>query len=460
MRLNFLDRENEKSRLSRVFSADEGTFCCLYGRRRCGKSRLLQETLPKRRSVYFVADERESSLQRAALASTVTQLVPGFDQVNYPDWNSLLDQWWRAASPGAVLALDEFPYLVKSSPELPSVLQRLVDQNRSKPLHLVVSGSSQRMMSGLVLDASAPLYGRAQEIIPLKPLGAGWIGKALKLKRANDLLDSYSLWGGIPRYWELANDYGGGWEAARQLVLDPLGVLHHEPRRLLLDDLRETVQAASILALIGQGCHRMSEIAARLRKPATSLTRPLHRLLELGLIRREQPFGSSQKSSKKTLYRLDDPFLAFWFRYIEPNRSRLEAGGVTNVLREIRRDFNLYRGEIWEHLVRQAVARLVIDGIEWRQGSRWWGAGTDKIPLEVDVIAESVDKKSLLVCEVKSTVTDRELKRLEVELQHKVERLPISKSYHRIIKKIIVADTGVQRAKILIPGRKVFSALR
>lgn len=460
MRLNFLDRENEKSRLVRALSADEGTFCCLYGRRRCGKSRLLQETLPKRRSVYFVADERESSLQRAALASTVAQLVPGFDQVDYPDWNSLLDRCWRDAPPGAVLALDEFPYLVKSSPELPSVLQKLVDQNRSKPLHLVVSGSSQRMMLGLVLDSNAPLYGRAQEIVPVKPLGAGWIGKALKLSRATDLLDAYSLWGGVPRYWELANDYGGGWEAARQLVLDPLGVLHHEPRRLLLDDLRETAQAASMLALIGQGSHRMSEIAARLGKPATSLTRPLHRLLELGLIRRDQPFGSSQKNSKKTLYQLDDPFLAFWFRYVEPNRSRLEAGGVTNVLREIRRDFNRYRGEIWEHLVRQAVARLVIDGIEWMPGSRWWGAGTDKIPLEVDVIAESTDKKSLLVGEVKSTVTARELKRAEVELQQKVERLPISKSYHRIVKKIIVADTGAQRAKILIPGRKVFSALR
>ena len=79
MRLKFLDRENEKSRMVRALSADEGTFCCLYGRRRCGKSRLLQETLPKRRSVYFVADERESSLQRAALASTIAQLVAGFD---------------------------------------------------------------------------------------------------------------------------------------------------------------------------------------------------------------------------------------------------------------------------------------------------------------------------------------------------------------------------------------------
>jgi hypothetical protein len=247
--------------------------------------------------------------------------------------------------------------------------------------------------------------------------------------------------------------------AVGHLVLDPLGVLHHEPKRLLLDDMRETAQASSMLALIGQGCHRMSEIAARLGKPATSLTRPLHRLLELGLIRREQPFGSLPKSTKKTLYRLDDPFLAFWFRYIEPNRSRLEAGGEQNVLREIRKDFKQFRGEIWEHLVRQAITRLVIEGTEWKPGSRWWGAGTDKNPLEFDVMAESIDKGSLLVGEVKSTISAKELKKVEVQLRQKVERLPISEAYHRVVVKIIVVDTGSQPEKILIPGKDVFSAL-
>lgn len=460
MRLDFLDRENEKSRLLRAFSSNEGTFCCLYGRRRCGKSRLLQEILPVRQSVSFVADEREPNLQRTALASTIAQFLPGFEKVHYPEWDSLLDRWWREAPPGTVLALDEFPYLVKSSPELPSVLQRLLDQNRSKSVHLVVSGSSQRMMMGLVLDASAPLYGRAQEIIPIKPLGAGWIPKALKLGLVMEILDAYSFWGGIPRYWELANDNGGGWEAAHRLVLDPQGVLHNEPKRLLLDDLRETAQAASILFLIGQGCHRISEIAARLGKPTTSLTRPFQRLLELGLISREHPFKSSYKNSKKVLYRLDDPFLAFWFRYVEPNRSRLEAGAVMPVLKEIKKDFGRYRGKIWEGLVRQAVAHLEIEGKQWLPGNRWWGTGLDKTLFEIDVLAESADRDFLLACEVKSTITAKELKRIESDLQNKVQKLPISKSYRRIIYKIIVADTGNQRAKILIPGKAVFKALK
>ncbi len=460
MRLDFLDRKNEKSRLTRALSSGEGTFCCLYGRRRCGKSRLLQHVLSKRRAVYFVADERETGLQRAALASVIAQTIQGFDQVSYPDWTSLLERWWGETPDGSVLALDEFPYLAKSSPELPSILQRLVDQNRSRPIHLVISGSSQRMMMGIVLDASAPLYGRAREIIPIKPLRAGWIGKALKSSQASDLLDAYSLWGGIPWYWELANDCGGTWEAVNRLVLDPLGVLHNEPKRLLLDDLRETAQAASLLALVGQGCHRLSEIAARLGKPATSLSRPLYRLLELGLIRREQPFGELQKNSKKTLYRLDDPFLAFWFRFVDPNRSRLEAGGAIQVLKEIRKGFSQYRGGIWEVLARQSVSSLRIDGLEWLPGNRWWGAGKDKKPLEIDLLAESIDRETLLIGEVKAKVTHEERKRMENELQQKAERLPFSKSYRRTILKIIAADAGKQRAKVLIHGKAVFKVLK
>ena len=460
MRLNFLDRDNERGRLEKALSGKHSTFCCLYGRRRCGKSRLLQEVLPKARSVYYVADERESGLQRESVSSAVSQLIPGFDEVEYPDWSSLLSRWWRDAPPSSVLALDEFPHLAKSGPELPSILQGLVDRGRAKPLHLVVSGSSQRMMLGLVLDASAPLYGRAQEIIHVKPLGAGWIGKALGLTQPLDLLDAYSIWGGIPRYWELARDHTMTWTAVEHLVLDPLGVLHNEPRRLLLDDLRETAQAASMLALIGQGCHRMSEIAGRLGKPATSLTRPLRSLVELGLIRRDQPFGSSGRGGKKTLYLLNDPFLAFWFRYVEPNRSRLEMGGSPAVVKEIGKDFGIYRGQIWEDLVRQAIVRLAIDGLEWKPGSRWWGTGRDRKPLEVDVVAESGDSESLLVGEVKTRATSSEVRRAEFALKQKAEMLPFRQSYKKVLIRVFVADHEGRPSKTVVSGKKILAALK
>lgn len=404
-------------------------------------------------------DEAPADL-RAALASACASLLPGFDQVTYPDWASLFERWWREAPAGTVLALDEFPSLASSSRELPSILQKLIDRRPSRTIHLVIAGSSQRMMQGLVLDATAPLHGRAREIINVEPLGAGWLVGALGFTRAIDAVEAYALWGGIPLYWELASDYGSSREAMEDLVLDPMGVLHAEPRRLLLDDIRETTQAASVLALIGQGCNRISEIAARMEKPVTSLARPLSRLLDLGLIRREQPFKVSQQSTKKTLYRIDDPFLAFWFRYVEPNRSRLEAGKIQAVARGIEKDLPIHRGEIWEALARRSVALLPIEGREWGVASRWWGGGLDKEPLELDVVAESVDGKALLVGEVTWPLDARELDRARYDLHKKTERLPLAGGYDRVIERIFAANVEGRRRENLIVADEVLSALK
>ena len=332
MILPFLNRDGERARLKRALRLAEGTFCCLYGRRRCGKSRLIRETLPDKSAVYYVADLRESGLQRAAVAAAVAECVPGFDDVVYPDWDSLLSRWWREAPDGAVLAMDEFPYLVQGAAELPSVLQKLLDRHAARPVHLILAGSSQRMMQGLVLDESEPLYGRAREIIRIEPLGPAWLPEALKTKDWREALDAYAVWGGVPRHWELARDYGSFVEAITTLVLDPMGVLHREPGRLLSDDMRDTVQAASILALVGQGCHRLSEIAARLGKPSTSLTRPVHRLLQLGLLEREVPFGDEPEIQQEVAVprRRPLPGVLVPFRGAQPVetwRGRGPAGG-------------------------------------------------------------------------------------------------------------------------------------
>lgn len=442
----------------------EGNFCCLYGRRRCGKSRLLHEALSGRRAVYYVADEREPPLQRAALAGMCRSLLPGFADVSYPDWHSLLDRWWREAPAGAVLALDEFPYLVKQSRELPSLLQRQIDQHPSQNVRLVLCGSSQRMMQGLFLDAAAPLYGRAREIIHVKPLRAGWINRALKVKTAPDALEAYAVWGGVPRYWELAAEYEDTWSAVHELVLDPMGVLHDEPNRLLLDDIRDTAQAASILSLIGAGCHRLSEIAARLGKPATSLTRPLTRLMDLGYVHREHPFGESPRSSKKTHYQIADPFLLFWFCSVQPNRSRLESSMHKQGAADIRRSFSGHVAHVWESLAREAVPSLALGNTSWGPSRRWWGAGKNRQPLECDLVAESFDGKSLLVGEVKLRLSATKRRRTEQTLQSKIDQLPFTSRYRQVVPAIFtdVMDNRSKRSGGItyVSVAKVLQALK
>lgn len=458
MKLPFLDRHEEAARFRGLIDRSEGSLGVVYGRRRCGKSRLLREILPPERSVYYVGDDREDSLQRASLATEIGRLLPGFDRVTYPGWDALLARWWQEARPGTVLALDEFPSLVAVAQELPSLLQKHLDREAERGIHLLLSGSSQRMMQGLVLDRTAPLFGRASEILKISPLPAGWIEEALKLRDPERAVEAYAVWGGTPRYWELAGDHPDLPSALRSLVLSPLGVLTEEPSRLLLDDMRDTTQAASILSLIGQGCHRISEIAARLGKPATALSRPLQRLQDMDLITREQPFGEEPRGSKRTLYKIADPFLRFWFRYVEVNRSRLGAGQVAAVEEEIGQRLGHHFGEVWEELARASVPRLQLGGITWGPAGRWWGPGLDRQPLEVDLVAHSLDGGSVLVGEVK-WAAPRDAERLLAELEGKARRLPVAAGREVVPALWLKASVELSAGHVVTP-RQVLDVLR
>jgi AAA+ ATPase superfamily predicted ATPase len=289
--LAFLDRAEELRRLAGALQRRTPVLLVVYGRRRCGKSTLLQRLI-RPGDIYFLADERERSLQIQALAESVDGVLSGFSAARYPSWASLIDTLSARLGGGRCLFIDEFPYLVRQAPELPSLIQREIDRPASAGFSWVLCGSAQRMMQGSVLDRTAPLYGRAREIIQVRPLAAGWIAEALRLDPIA-AVRAYAVWGGIPRYWELAAEHSSTRGAVRELVLDRNGVLHEEPLRLLRDDMRSPVQAYSLLSLVGAGCHRLSEIAVRVGKPAGSLTRA-GRFDRAGIDPARDPVGGGQ----------------------------------------------------------------------------------------------------------------------------------------------------------------------
>lgn len=297
---------------------------------------------------------------------------------------------------------------------------------------------------------SAPLYGRAREILHIEPMAPRFLGEALGIGDAADVVRRYAVFGGVPRYWELMAAHEGLWGAVEALVLDPLGVLHEEPARLLHDDLSEPARAASILALIGQGCGRLSEVAGRLGQPATSMTRPVARLTSLGLVRRETPFGIPARDSKRSVYRIADPLLAFWFRFVEPNRSRLAAGERGAVAAEVRRAFPTHLGQAWEALVRWRLARAPLGDERWTKVARWWGRGTDGRALELDGVAESAEEpERALVVEAKLQVSSREVSGLLAALLDKAARCPA-----------LAGRRCTAQLWVLEPGQKALSKSR
>ena len=152
----------------------------------------------------------------------------------------------------------------------------------------------------------------------------GYLADVFPAEPPRNLVSAYAIWGGMPRYWELAEPYGGDFDAAVDaLILDPAGPLHDEPDRLLRSEMPPATALRPLLDVIGGGAHRLSEIADRLGKPASSLSRPLAALMEMNFVRRETPFGSSPASGKRSLYGIDDPFLRLWFAVAAPHRAAL-----------------------------------------------------------------------------------------------------------------------------------------
>ena len=467
--MKFIDRKEEMSRLDRMISGGDAGMAVLWGRRRLGKSRLLTEWCGKHAGTYWVADESAAAIQRRYLATELEVVFPGISLVDYPDWKILLDRVSQEAklrSWRGPLVLDEFPYLVAQAPELPSVLQRWVDrEKREGGIILVLSGSSQCMMQSSILNSSAPLYGRADEIIRLEPIMPGYIRSALSIRDPQLALDYYTCWGGVPRYWELSKSFDADqMNAVNDLVLSPLGVLHDEIERLLRQEMPSAIPLRPILDAIGLGANKSSEIAGRLQVPATSITRSLKQLQELGYIWREVAYGESEKRSKKSLYKLADPFLRLWFRVVAPHRGSLQSATKAGRLKFLIDIWPQLRAEAWEDLCRKAVPYLSSSDNEWLSAGRHWVSNGS----EWDVVSTSPDASMLLLGECKSLSRDagqadinkiiKTVMAKETPIFRGVKNM--QKKYYIFIPAIASAENIVLPENVyLVDGKKLFDVL-
>ena len=427
--MKFVDRIEETTRLEAVLTRDKASLAVLYGRRRLGKSTLVKRVL-KNSDLYFLADRSEEQHQRALLAKVVAQKFQDFDKATYGDWESFFLAVNYRTQIRFSLCLDEFPYLAEQAPELPSVLQKLID-GRLLKYNLVLCGSSQHMMYGLFLDSTAPLYGRADEIMRLMPIRLPYMQEALHLD-AVEAIEEYSVWGGVPRYWELRENNSSLDEALWHNVFSVNGVLYEEPVKLFQDDVKDVVKTSTIMSYVGTGANRLSEIAARCNEPATNLSRPLKKLIDLGFLEKDVPFGIDEKNAKKSLYKIADSFMAFYYQFVVPNRSFIELGRRLPIIDSLEANFSKYVSLRWENICRNAVTGNVIGDVLYGKAKRWWGTvlneNGDHEQMEFDVVAESIDKKSLLVGECKWT-TQENATQLISELRRKANLLPFAKNH-------------------------------
>lgn len=449
--MEFVDRISETTRLKKLLNADKPSFMVVRGRRRLGKSTLIKRVLTEK-DIYYEADKTSAPNQWNQIATMASQTFPGLDAVIYTSWEALLKAINYRVTEKITLCLDEFPYLVDVSPELPSVIQKLIDGGELR-YNLILCGSSQRMMYNLIYDESSPLYGRGAADFKLNPIRLPYLQEALHLS-AEDTIVEYAIWGGVPRYWILRENNNDLQHALMEHVMSSQGILYEEPQHLFRDDVTDIVKISTLMAIVGNGANRLKEIAARLQETATNLSRPLTKLIDLGYLQRELPFGESAKSTKKTLYRVADPFLSFYYRFVSSNRSFIELERYAPILAQMELQMNSYIGGWWEKICRDSVTGNTIDGIIFGEARRWWGSVIiDGKPQEVelDVVAESIDHKQILIGECKWT-NGENAEALTARLEKIAPNLPFTKGKTIIFKLFLRKEPSNSISNHLLPS--------
>ncbi len=298
--------------------------------------------------------------------------------------------------------MDEFQYIGRANPAFPSVFQRIwEEQLKGRSVMVILCGSLVSMMESQTLSYHSPLYGRRTAQIRLKQIPFRYYHEFFPNKSRRELIEMYSVTGGVPKYIELFSEGGNIYDAIRRNILNRSGYLYQEPRFLLQQEVSEVGSYFSIIRAIAAGNSKLSAISSVLEVKATGLTKYLKTLMDLDILTREVPVTEEQPDkSKKGLYRITDNYIRFWFAFLYPNMGFLESGNEEIVMDKIQK--GLTRGHtafVYEDVCRERMWELNVAGcwpFHFTRIGRWWDNKN-----EIDIAAVDPEGNNLILGECK-----------------------------------------------------------
>ena len=405
--MDFIGRTSELATLNAELERSSG-FVVIYGRRRVGITTLIKEFIKDKRAFYFLAttESEAQSMKRFAGVLSRTTKTPMLSKVTFTDW---LDLFQVVADDHPdekkVLVIDEFPYLVKTNPDFPSILQNAWDEVlKDHNVMLVLCGSLISMMKKHALAYDSPLYGRRTAQIRLMPLQFTDVYAAQNLS-FEQAVEQYAITGGVPKYMEFFQTDEPLVEQIRRVVLSKNGFLYEEPDFLLNEEVQTPINYFSVLKAISDGNHKLNKIGMTMEQDTSAITPYLKTLIDLGFVIKNVPITEKNpERSRKSLYYVSDNFIRFWFRYVYPFKGELELDNQQIVLDEMGKDFKQkFVAFAYESICRNIFAELCrkrqIDFAPSRIGSYW--RNDNEGDTEIDVAAVDNQHKRLFLGECK-----------------------------------------------------------
>ncbi len=451
---DFIDREREQGVLQGAWERPDAQLLVLYGRRRVGKTALLQRFSRDLPGIHYVATRLPEQQQLLEMGRALGAAVgdPLLSSSGFRGWEEVF-LWLEHVPRRIAFILDEYPYLVEANRALSSLWQRAWDRRLSERTEsfVILCGSSIAMMEQETLDVRSPLYGRRTGQLRLQPLPFEHARKFVPGYGFEDQVRTFAAIGGVPYYLRLFDSERSLRHNIRNRILEMGAPLREEVEFLLRQELREPRIYFGILSAVAAGKRKLGEILGATGLTAATVGKYLSVLQDLGFVSREVPLTQPRpEKSKRGLYRIEDPFVRFWFRFVLPQRGLLETGRVDEALHQVRKDLDHFTGETYEEICREAVRSGLLDEAgrnRWDRVGRWWVRTA-----EIDILSFSEDHGAVLVGEVKWSRKQVGVNIL-AKLEASAELLPVKPDIRRVY--VLFSRSGFTRAlQVLVESRR------
>ena len=399
----FIGRENELNTLNRLYSSDKFEFAVIYGRRRVGKTALINEFVKGKDNIFFTGVETNEKQNLDNFSRSIMEYNTGLAMgVSFNNFQMALEHIFELAKiKRIVFVIDEYPYVARASKSFASTLQFLIDKNKdTSKLFLILCGSSMSYMEDHVLAYKAPLYGRRTAQFKIKPFEFLEACRYFKNFSDEDKALAYGIVGGTPQYLMQFDDTLSIEQNIKNTLLNPSSFIFEEPINLLKQEVREPAIYNAVITAIATGSSKMNEISNKIDEDTSVCATYIKNLITLGIVKKESPYG--EKSTRKTIYSIEDNMFRFWYRFVSENIPTISRGAIDLAYNRIAFELSSYMGGIFEDICKQYLWKLLLEGkcaVNFTDLGRWWGANPKtKSQEEIDIMGAAKDTGLFAEC--------------------------------------------------------------
>lgn len=398
----FYCREEELRKLNKRYAENRFECIVIYGRRRVGKTALINEFCKDKPTVFFSALNTTERENLEALSKSIMSFERPDAEITpeFRSYDAALDELTvLSKEKRIVFVIDEYPYLAKSKPAISAMLQHIIDHKWSESqMYLILCGSSMSFMENQVLGQESPLYGRRTGQFKIEPMNYRETAEFNPDLSAEDNALIYGITGGVPHYINKLDVRDDVDKALLDNFFDRSSYLYEEPANLLKQELREPAIYNAIIKAIAEGASRMNEIKLKAGAENAVVSKYLKTLIDLGLVKKETPI--TEKPGKKTIYLLADNFFRFWYRFVPTNMSAIDSGRIRKTYpHAVKQYLSDYMGLVFEKMCQEYLLYYAEKlPIELNEIGQWWGTDPEKKKqIQIDIVGTPVEGRDYII---------------------------------------------------------------